>query len=49
MDSKIITSSGSKEIDDIVLQTVKQTLNVVKPAQGEVPTPDFNLGLIINF
>lgn len=48
-DSKIVVSSGSDEIDKIVLQTVKETLNVVKPAQGEVPTPDFNLGLIINF
>lgn len=48
-DSKIVKSSGSTEIDDIVLRTVKETLNVVKPAQGEVPTPDFNLGLIINF
>ncbi len=48
-DSKIVTSSGSKEIDDIVLQTVKETLNVVKPPQGEVPTPDYSLGLIINF
>ncbi len=29
-DVKITKSSGSKQIDDIVLQTVKQTLNVVK-------------------
>lgn len=48
-DSKIVQSSGSSEIDKIVLQTVKETLNVVKPAPGEVSTPDFNLGLIINF
>lgn len=48
-DAKVVKSSGSTEIDDIVLQTVKETLNVVKPAPGEVPTPDFNLGLIINF
>lgn len=48
-DAKVVTSSGSDEIDKIVLQTVKETMNVVKPAPGEVPTPDFNLGLIINF
>lgn len=48
-ESKIAKSSGSKEIDDIVLRTVKETLNVVKPPQGEVPTPTFNLGLIITF
>ena len=48
-DSKVVKSSGSTEIDNIVLQTVKETLNVVKPTPGEVPTPDFNLGLIINF
>lgn len=48
-DSKIIKSSGSEQIDNIVLQTVKDTLNVIKPATGEVPTPDFHLALIINF
>lgn len=48
-DSKIIKSSGSKQIDKIVLQTVKETLNVIKPAAGEVPTPEFHLALIINF
>ena len=48
-ESKIAKSSGSKEIDDIVLRTVKETLNVVKPPHGEVPTPTFNLGLIITF
>ncbi len=48
-DSKIIKSSGSTQIDNIVLQTVKDTLNVIKPATGEVPTPDFRLALIINF
>lgn len=48
-DSKIIKSSGSNQIDNIVLQTVKDTLNVIKPATGEVPTPDFRLALIINF
>lgn len=48
-DSKIVKSSGSDQIDKIVLQTVKDTLNVIKPAAGEVPTPDFHLALIINF
>ena len=47
--SNIVKSSGSDQIDKIVLQTVKDTLNVIKPATGEVPTPDFRLALIINF
>ena len=47
--SNIVKSSGSSQIDKIVLQTVKDTLNVIKPATGEVPTPDFRLALIINF
>ena len=47
--SNIVKSSGSNQIDKIVLQTVKDTLNVIKPATGEVPTPDFRLALIINF
>ena len=45
--SQIAKSSGSTQVDKIVLQTVKDTLNVVKPARGEVPTPNFNLGIII--
>lgn len=45
--AKIINSSGSKEIDDIVLQSVKNTLDVVKPPAGEVKGSNFNLGLII--
>ena len=45
--SQITQSSGSTQVDKIVLQTVKDTLNVVKPAAGEVPTPTYNLGLII--
>ena len=44
---KIVASSGSSQVDKIVLQTVKDTLNVVKPQRGEVPTPEFKLGLII--
>ena len=46
-DAKIVKSSGSKQVDNIVLQTVKETLNVVKPPRGEVPTPNYKLGLII--
>ena len=46
-DIKVAASSGSNQVDKIVLQTVKDTLNVVKPPQGEVPTPNYNLGLII--
>ena len=45
---QIIKSSGSDQINEIVLRTVKDTLNVVKPASGEVPTDNFKLGLIIN-
>ena len=45
--SQITQSSGSTQVDKIVLQTVKDTLNVVKPASGEVPTPTYNLGIII--
>lgn len=48
-DARIISSSGSTQIDKIVLQSVKETLSVVKPPSGEVKTPDFNLALIINF
>ena len=46
--AQIIQSSGSNEINDIVLRTVKETLNVVKPAPSEIPTPNFKLALIIN-
>ena len=45
--ANVTTSSGSKEIDNIVLQSVKTTLNVVKPPAGEVKTPDFNLIITI--
>ena len=48
-ESNIISSSGSTEIDNIVLQSVKDTLNVVKPPSTEISTPDFNLNLIIYF
>lgn len=48
-DARILSSSGSTQIDNIVLQSVKDTLNVVKPPSDEVKTPDFNLSLIIYF
>lgn len=46
--AQIVKSSGSNEINEIVLRTVKDTLKVVKPASGEIPTDNFKLGLIIN-
>ena len=48
-DIQLVKSSGSDQINKIVLQTVKDTLNVIKPATGEVTTPEFKLGLTINF
>ena len=48
-EANISNSSGSNEIDKIVLQSVKDTLNVVKPPSEEIKTPDFNLNLIIYF
>lgn len=48
-DAKVASGSGSDQIDKIVLQSVKDTLNVVKPPSSEIKTPDFNLSLIIYF
>lgn len=48
-DAKISSSSGSTQIDNIVLQSVKDTLNVVKPPVDEIKTPNYNLSLIIYF
>lgn len=48
-EATIASSSGSTQIDEIVLQSVKDTLNVVKPPADEIKTPDFNLSLIIYF
>jgi len=45
--TKIINSSGSNQIDQIVLQSVKDTLNVLKPPSSEIKSPDFNLSIII--
>ena len=47
--SEVDISSGSQQIDDIVLQSVKNTLDVVKPPAGEVKGDEFNLAVIINF
>ena len=48
-DANISSSSGSAEIDKIVLQSVKDTLNDVKPPSDVIKSPDFNLNLIIYF
>ncbi len=48
-EAKVASGSGSDQIDKIVLQSVKDTLNVVKPPSSEIKTPDFNLNLIIYF
>lgn len=48
-DAKVLSSSGSTQIDNIVLQSVKDTLNVVKPPVDEIKTPNYNLSLIIYF
>ena len=49
LDSKVVSGSGSSQIDNIVLQSVKDTLSVLKPPSSEINTPDFNLNLIIYF
>lgn len=47
--AKMASGSGSSQIDSIVLQSVKDTLNVVKPPSNAVQSPSFNLDLIIYF
>jgi hypothetical protein len=42
-----VSSSGSAQIDNIVLQSVKETLNVVKPPVGEVKGANVRLSIII--
>ena len=42
-------SSGSAQIDQIVLQSVKNTLNIVKPPADEVKGDEFNLAIIMSF
>lgn len=44
-----VISSGSKQIDNIVLQSVKDTLKYVRPPMGEIQSPNSNFTLIINF
>ncbi len=44
----VVTSSGSKQIDNIVLQSVKSTLSVIKPPSSVIKTPEFNLTISIN-
>ena len=47
--SDFIISSGSKQIDNIVLQSVKDTFKYVRPPLGEIQSPNSNITLIINF
>ena len=46
--ANIIGTSGSKQVDNIVLQTVKDTLNVVKPPVNVIVGDSINLTLKIN-
>lgn len=45
----VITSSGSKQIDKIVLQSVKETLKYLKMPTGELAGTSINATVIINF
>ena len=47
--TNILASSGSKQIDDIVLQSVKSTLNVLRLPADDVKTPELNLTITIYF
>lgn len=47
--SSIATSSGSKQIDNIVLQSVKETLMYLKMPSSELRGKTVNATLIINF
>ena len=42
-------SSGSKQIDSVVLQTVKAALKYVKAPTAEFKNDSYNFSLIINF
>ena len=48
-DARVVSTSGSTQIDNIVLQSVKETLNVVKPPSNEIKTQNVNLSIIIYF
>ena len=43
----VVKSSGSTQIDKIVLQSVKSCLNAIKPPTSVIKTPEFNLTIII--
>jgi hypothetical protein len=45
----LISTSGSKQIDNIVLQSVKETLNYLKAPASELNGQSADLTLIINF
>ena len=47
--AQIASSSGSTEIDNIVLQSVNDTLNVVKPPSDTFKGEPMQLALIIHF
>lgn len=47
--SNVAVSSGSKEIDEIVLRTVKDAVAYLKPPSSEIKDASFNATLIINF
>lgn len=49
LSSSIVTSSGSKQIDKIVLQSVKETLMYLKMPSSELRGKTVNATLIINF
>ncbi len=46
-DVRLGASSGSTEIDKMVLQSVKSTLNAIKPPSGEAKTPSYNMSIVI--
>lgn len=47
--ANVTVSSGSKQIDKIVLQSVKETLQYLKMPSGEINTNSIVITLIINF
>lgn len=47
--SSVVTSSGSKQIDKIVLQSVKETIKYLKLPSGELGSNSVDATLIINF
>ena len=47
-DVKMLQSSGSTQIDDIVLRTVKNTLNVLKAPNDAIVGDNLHLTLIIS-